>query len=369
MEKRRNFIINTVYFALIAGIVYLIFKYAIFIVMPFLLGFAAAALVNPPVRFLAKKFELKRRPTGILILLIFYATIGMLITVLVVRLVVAAGELSSSLPGIYSSRVEPALGAVFDFINRVIDRIDGILGGKLSGSFTEGLGGIFASIKTSIGTAVSDISVKALTKLSSIAAAIPGVVVELVFAVISSFFFTVDYENILAFAKKRLPEKTVNLLTELRDRVFLTVGRYIRSYTLIMLITFAELALGLLLIGADKPFVIALCTALFDFLPVLGTGGILIPWAVIKLIGGDYFFAVGLMVLWAVISIVRNIIEPKIVGGQVGLHPLATLIAMFVGTKLFGIVGLFLLPMSLAIAVSLLRERENERNEAKPSSA
>ena len=83
----------------------------------------------------------------------------------------------------------------------------------------------------------------------------------------------------------------------------------------------------------------------------------MVPWAVIRALGGDWGFAVGLIVVWVVISVVRNIIEPKIVGSQVGLHPLVTLIAMFVGTKLFGLTGLFLLPVSLAIVIPLLRGR------------
>lgn len=364
MDKRRNFIINTIYTLLIAGIIYLIFKYAIFVVMPFLLGFAVAALLNPPVRYLAKKFDLNRRPIGILILLIFYATIGMLVTILVVRIVVMFGDLSSSLPEIYSGTIEPSLGMLFDLINRIVERFDDIFGGDSSEIFTNGLNGFFTSIKNSLGNAVSDISVNALKKLSSIAASIPGVVVQLLFAVISSFFFTVDYEEILEFTKKRLPGKAVKFMIELRDKCFITVIKYLRSYFFIMLITFAELSVGFLIIGIEKPMMIAFFISLMDILPIIGTGGIVIPWALISLIKQDYGLGIGLVVVWVVVLIVRNIIEPKIVGKQVGLHPLATLMAMFVGTKLFGVIGLFLLPISLAIVVSVYRGRDVKRQSA-----
>ncbi len=356
MEKRLGFIINSIYVLIIAGIVYLVFKYAIFVVMPFLLGFAVAALINPVVRFLAKRYELKRRPAGILLLLIFYATIGMLITISVVKLTVMLGEFSSELPYIYRDTIEPALNKLFGMINGFVDRLYGIFGDETE-LLSERLGGFFTSVKSSLGDTISEISVKALTRLSTAAAAIPGIVIELLFAVISSFFFTVDYENILALAKRLLPERTVGTLSRLRGRIFTTAGKYLRSYALILLITFGELSLGLVLIGAENPIFIALCIALFDILPVAGTGGIMIPWAVIRLIGGDWSFAVGLIVIWAVITVVRNIIEPKIVGRQVGLHPLLALIAMFVGTKVFGLVGLFLLPLTLAIVMPLLRER------------
>ena len=154
-----------------------------------------------------------------------------------------------------------------------------------------------------------------------------------------------------------------DLLCRLRGRVFKVAGKYLRSYALILLITFGELSLGLVLLGVDNAVLIAFCIALFDILPVAGTGGIMIPWAIFSLIGGDWGFAVGLVVIWAVITIVRNIIEPKIVGRQVGLHPLLALIAMFVGTKLFGLVGLFLLPLTLAIVLPLLRERFGSERE------
>ena len=362
MEKRLGFIINSIYALIIAGIVYLVFKYAIFVVMPFLLGFAVAALINPIVRFLSRRYDLKRRPAGILLLLLFYATIGMLITIGVVRLTVFFGEVSGELPDLYRDRLEPALNKLFGYINSFADRLYAIFGGE-SQVLSERLGGIFTSIKSSLGDTISDISVKALTRLSSAAAAIPGIIIELLFAVISSFFFTVDYENILSLAKRLLPKRTVDLLCRLRGRVFKVAGKYLRSYALILLITFGELSLGLVLLGVDNAVLIALCIALFDILPVAGTGGIMIPWAIFSLIGGDWGFAVGLVVIWAVITIVRNIIEPKIVGRQVGLHPLLALIAMFVGTKLFGIIGLFLLPLTLAIVLPLLRERFGSERE------
>ena len=362
MEKRLGFIINSIYALIIAGIVYLVFKYAIFVVMPFLLGFAVAALINPIVRFLSRRYDLKRRPAGILLLLLFYATIGMLITIGVVRLTVFFGEVSGELPDLYRDKLEPALNKLFGYINSFADRLYAIFGGE-SQVLSERLGGIFTSIKSSLGDTISDISVKALTRLSSAAAAIPGIIIELLFAVISSFFFTVDYENILSLAKRLLPKRTVDLLCRLRGRVFKVAGKYLRSYALILLITFGELSLGLVLLGVDNAVLIAFCIALFDILPVAGTGGIMIPWAIFSLIGGDWGFAVGLVVIWAVITIVRNIIEPKIVGRKVGLHPLLALIAMFVGTKLFGIVGLFLLPLTLAIVLPLLRERFGSERE------
>lgn len=353
--RRRAFIINSVYFLLIIGLVYLSLRLVFSVAAPFLLGFAIAAIINPIIRFLTKKFDMHRRPAGILLLLIFYATIGMLATILIVRLVILIGRLSEALPGIYYERIEPLLSAGFELINRAAEWLDRVLGGR--GGSTSELGGFFNQITSSLGSAVTDLSVKALTRLSGIAAAIPEVVIAAVFAMISSFFFTVDFESIMSFLRRLLPERTVKLLSELRGRGLAATGRYLRSYLLILLITFAELSLGFILLRVAKPFATALAIASFDILPVVGTGGIIVPWALASLIGGEYGFAAGLLLVWAIVTVVRNIIEPKIIGNQVGLHPLVTLVAMFAGTKLFGIAGLFLLPITLAVFAPVFKER------------
>ncbi len=359
MEKKREFIIGLVYVAFIVGILYISLRYVLPTFMPFLLGFFAASLVNPFIRTLSKKFDMKPKPLGILMLLIFYATIGMLTTVMVVRMIFAAGEFSKELPQLYAKTIEPAVGIVFDYINRALEGIDRIFG--QSGSISsEKIEAFLTSIKSSIGNAVSELSVKALTKLSGFAAAIPRVAVQLIFAIISSFFFTVDYETIVTFLKNKLPEKFVKKLSNIRKSSFKTIGRYIRSYAIIMLITFSELSLGLLLLRIEHPFASAFFISLFDILPVVGTGTVIVPWALIKLLCKDIRIGFGMLALWVMISVVRNIIEPKIVGKQVGLHPLATLISMYIGTKLFGVIGLFLLPVGLSVWSSCKKDISEE---------
>jgi predicted PurR-regulated permease PerM len=116
-----------------------------------------------------------------------------------------------------------------------------------------------------------------------------------------------------------------------------------------MSITFIELSIGFTIIGIGKPLLIAVLIALFDILPVLGTGGIMVPWIVISAIQSNYSLALGLLILYMVITIVRNIIEPKIVGSQIGLHPVVTLVSLFVGAQLFGVIGLFGFPITLSL--------------------
>jgi predicted PurR-regulated permease PerM len=124
-----------------------------------------------------------------------------------------------------------------------------------------------------------------------------------------------------------------------------------RAYGLIMFITFCENFLGLTilnLIGVMKNsyvFVIAICIAVFDILPVAGSGGILIPWSLIALVSGNVGQCVGLLILYAVITVIRQYIEPKIVGDSLGVNPLVTLAGLYFGLKLFGFMGMFIVPI------------------------
>ncbi|GAA0680840.1 hypothetical protein GCM10008903_11340 [Clostridium cadaveris] len=122
-----------------------------------------------------------------------------------------------------------------------------------------------------------------------------------------------------------------------------------------MALTFLELSLGFFILRIENGVTIAAIIALLDILPILGTGGILIPWVIIELIRGNVYLALGLATLYMLITVVRNILEPKIVGAQVGMHPIVMLICMFVGVKVFGFIGLFILP-AIAIIIKNLND-------------
>ena len=167
--------------------------------------------------------------------------------------------------------------------------------------------------------------------------------------VISTFFIAIDYEKIVTFCLRCLSGNTRKVVLQIKDYVVGTLFVCIRSYALIMSITFVELSIGLSIIGVNRAMLVALLIAIFDILPVLGTGGIMIPWAILTALGGNMPRALALLVVYVIITIIRNIIEPRIVGKQIGLHPVLTLMSMFVGTHLFGVVGLFGLPILLSL--------------------
>ena len=147
--------------------------------------------------------------------------------------------------------------------------------------------------------------------------------------------------------------KVKNLIYDIKDYTVNTLFKIIFAYAKIMSITFVELSIGFIILGIDSPFLVALLISIFDVLPVLGTGGIMVPWVLYLLINGQINLAIGLLILYIIVTVIRNIIEPKIVGDQIGVHPLLMLIGMYAGVKIFGMFGLILFPVVLIIIKNL----------------
>lgn len=341
-EKRKRFIIGFAYVAVILLIVYLVFKYLLGILMPFIIGFVIASVLSFPARYLSKRLSLAQKFVSFTLVLLFYATVGTLLVFAFIKLFVGAGHLFSHLPELYNDTVAPALSELFDSLGNVITRFDSSIGSNL-----------FEDAEISLGSAVSAVSVRAVSFITGVIGNLPLFILEVALTVISTFFFAADYTQVTGFVLSVFPRDFRIKLIEIKKCLMSVMLKYGKSYFTIMLITFGELFLGLTVAGMKSPFVPALLIALFDILPVFGVGLIIVPWGIINLITGEVRSGTVLLVLYVVIWIVRNIIEPKIVGREVGLHPILALISMFVGTRLFGFFGLFGLPVTLSVAKSL----------------
>jgi sporulation integral membrane protein YtvI len=179
--------------------------------------------------------------------------------------------------------------------------------------------------------------------------AVDAIVAGFLITMIATFFMTADFNKIRAFIKKQIPEKYKKLVGGAWSSFWITLAKMVQSYMIIMSITYVELTIGLALLRVDFPYVVAAMIAIVDILPIVGTGTILVPWSILSMIAGNLWFGLGILLVYAVITIVRNIIEPKIVGSRIGLYPLVTLMAMFLGLKLLGLLGVFLFPLTLIV--------------------
>lgn len=340
-EKQKRLIVKALYIGLIGFLAYITIQYGLELLSPFLLAFLIAYMLKRPAKFLARKIHLPYKPVALLLVLLFYGTVGILAALLGIKVVTWAIDFGSSLPAMYTAHVEPALSALFSDIEASIVRMDPALVTTVSDMFNQFI--------QSLGQLVTNLSVRAVGTLANFASSLPGLLVKILLMIISTFFIAGDYEKLVGFASRQLPTAVRSLLLRIKEYVVGTLFVCIRSYLLIMTITFVELTLGLTILGISNSMLIAFAISIFDILPVLGTGGIMIPWMLISVVRGRYTLAIGLLVVYLVITVIRNILEPKIVGSQIGLHPVVTLASMFVGAQLFGILGLFSFPIMLSL--------------------
>lgn len=357
VEKRKNAIINIAFIAIILGLVYIFFKYCFSVTAPFLLSFFFAVLLQRPLRFLDKKTKNKCHTlwSVLLVLISLLIILGPVITIisLIAKEVVGfvsylIGQLND-LPA-FLATLEKELLDLLDFLpdgiyTSVSDTISDFFSRTINNFDLNSLGIDMKSITNGLSTGVSGIY--------SVVKNIPSALIAIVIGIVAWIFFTKDYNYIVNFIKLQLPDGKKNLLTEIKQIFSKTVLKMIRAYGLIMFITFCELFLGLSILNLtgimDNSYIviIAMAIAIFDILPVAGSGGILIPWAAVSLVLGNFSQAIGLIVIYIIISVIRQYIEPKIVGSSLGVHPIVTLAGLYFGLKLFGFLGMFIVPIAI----------------------
>jgi len=344
-DKKKKFIVDIIFYAIIAAACVFAVKYALKWIMPFVVAFAVSALINPFAVKVSKDFKVNKKFAACFSAFLFYA-VGVGIIVLTgFGIYAALRNLFYDLPQIYADSIEPALASSIAFIQSTIASFDP----SVSAEFEEFTSNFFSNA----GSHISALSVNAVSWLSSYITKVPFFVAAVFISVIATFFIASDYDNIRAFIARQIPEKWHMILNDIKDYSVHTLGKYFKSYALIMTITFCELSVSLWLLGVKNFAVIALITAVFDIIPVCGSGGVLIPWSVFSLFQGKFAFGIGMLIVYAIITIIRQVIEPKIVGDQVGLPPVVTLMAMFLGVRFMGVFGLFAFPIALVILKNL----------------
>ncbi|MEF9961179.1 MAG: sporulation integral membrane protein YtvI [Erysipelotrichaceae bacterium] len=348
IEKRKEFIINFIYIAILLIILFIFFPYLLSIISPFVIGFIIAYILNKPIIYLSKKINNKRGISAIIVVTLFYATIGVLFFLLSIRIFEFTKELFIILPDLYNNQIAPQLTNFFEQIQISISKLDS--------SLLTTLEELSKNTVASLSNVITDFSGNVVKNISGYITTLPGFFLKSLFMIISTFFFAIDFPTITDFLLRQLKDKHQALIIDIKNYIINTLFKCIKSYALIMTITFIELTIGFLIIKIPNAMIIALLISIFDILPVLGTGGIMIPWILISAIQSDFTLAISLSLIYLIVTIIRNILEPKIIGNQVGLHPLVTLMALFIGTHFFGLVGL----ISFPIIVSLLMYLNNK---------
>ncbi|ULQ59488.1 sporulation integral membrane protein YtvI [Brucepastera parasyntrophica] len=344
IQKRMNFIISVVYVLFIIGIAYASFR-LIGLIFPFIVALLLVRLLHPMIMFIHRKLKINKKFLSIVFMALLYILAGGLIFFIVTQLVFLLKDVFTTLPAYYRETIAPALTKLYDWMSGLIN--------KVPESWASAAQTVQSSIMDGLQNFILSVSQKGVSFLTNFINGIPGFLISLIFVILFSFFVSVHYEKIVVFIKAQLPEKTTVYLKDLKKLMKDTVVKYIRAYLILMSITFIELSIGLTIIRTPGSIGVAAGIALFDALPIFGTGGIMIPWIIFELIQMNFSYALALAIVYGIVTVVRNIIEPKIVGDQLGLNPVVSLMAIYVGYRLFGVLGMIFFPMLAQILIAL----------------
>ncbi len=312
--------------------------------MPFVIGWVIAMIANPLVRLLEKHLKIVRRHSSVVIVVVVLAAVIGVLYLAVSSLFTESVELAKALPQIVeNSRTEitQALTGLSRFLDVLPDGIQKSLG-QWFARFDENLGSAAADL-------VQGIAFPTVTAAGNVAKSIPAALLYSIVVILSSYFFIAEREQILASLRRVIPQNVWEYIDFLKKDMLRLVGGYFLAQLRIMFVVAAILAVGFLILGVSYSVFLAVLIALLDFLPVFGTGTVLFPWALVKLLTGEWPFALGLVLLYLLTQAVRQIIQPKIVGDSLGLPPLATLFLLYLGFRISGISG-----MILAVPVGII---------------
>lgn len=301
--------------------------------LPFFFGFLISRTAR---RFRPRSFS----PTlgGIIGVSVVFLMVGILLW-LILRTLLSEGEqLARKLPKLLKD-LTPTLDLLYQKLILLTQKLpDG-----LSVPATQWVEKLFAGSSLFL----DSLSEWLLSGAARLLARVPDLILFVLTTLLSAYFFAVDQGLPIAFLRKHIPTQWISKGKALLHRLRSALKGYIRSQLYLSAVTFGLCAVGLLILGYPKAFLIALPIALIDALPVFGAGAILIPWGLLSFLRGETIIGIGFLLLYALAAITRTVLEPRFLGKQMGLHPLLTLISLYGGYRLFGLWGMILLPIGV----------------------
>lgn len=319
---------------------YVFFHYVLPWCLPFLLALLVAALLEPVVLYLRRKFHFQRGFSALILTLTLLFLLGGLLSLLWSTLLSQTNALLAAAPAFFD-----AIPAAADDLLSRLEQFSASSPEWLSGYLHEQL---FRAV-TDADSLLRSLSSRAMAWLGSAAAALPGGVLAIATVVLAIFFTSASYPELCAALEHAVPEEAMAKLRLFRGGVMRSLARWLRAQATLSLITFSELLIGFLLMRQSYSLLLAFLITLLDALPVFGTGTALVPWAVFMLLFGFPPKAIVLLALYLCTLITHNTLEPKLLSAQAGLPPVASLFAMYLGYCTFGVAGMVLFPFLLLL--------------------
>ena len=338
------------------GIIYLLPKVLMFF-LPFVVGWIIALLASPLVRFFEEKLKLQRKIGSAFVIVVVIALVVLLIYFACSWIAEQVVGLFNALPDMWAG-MEADINSAGKSLNTLLSR--------LPGDTQVDLDNLAATIGNYFGGFLEKNGTPTIEAAGNFAKQLPAVFIGLIMALLSAYFFVAERQQINEWFRKHTPATLQLYYGMIRRSLVKSVGGYLKAQLKIEIWMYLLLMIGLGLLGVNYYALIALGIAVLDFLPFLGTGTVLIPWAVIKIFSTDYRMAVWLLIIWCGGQLARQLIQPKIVGDSIGVPPLPTLLLLYVGYRLGGVLGMIIaVPLGLLV-YTMFREGafDNVKNSA-----
>lgn len=308
---------------------------------PFVVGWIIALIAGPMVRFFEEKVKLKRKAGSAFVII---AVIG-----LVVLLIYFVGAmLVEQIMGLINSLPEMWAGLETDFAH--IGQNFNVIYKRLPMDLKNGIAEFGDKIGSYLGEAFSNISAPTISAVGNFAKQLPAVIIGVIMALLSAYFFVADRGVVTGWLRQYMPASIQSRWLIMKRSLVKAVGGYIKAQLKIEVWMYLLLVIGLSILQVDYVLLIALGIAFLDFFPFFGTGTVMVPWAIIKILSADYQKAIGLLIIWGVGQLARQLIQPKMIGDSVGVPPIPTLFLLYIGYKISGVIGMIVaVPIGLII--------------------
>lgn len=344
-EKYKKILVLSFYSFIGALLVFVFFKYLLKLLLPFIVAWGVALCIRPLAEILHKRTRISKKILSIILVVLLLLIIGAFLFFVIDKLLFEF----QGIVDYVNKNSETWISDVLKYVNTVLAKVPFF---KTFGSEEEMLSS-FGNVARNI---LTDASANVPEMLTKIITVLPNLLFVSLVLIMASYYFCADYEEINSYIFSRFSDKTKHNISTVRVKLKQAALRVLKGYLLTIGITFLQLYAGFLILKTEYAFTLALIIALVDILPIIGVGTVLVPWGLIKILAKGYYQGFGLLIIFAVVSVVREILGPKIIGKSIGLHPLMTLFSMYIGLELCGFIGLISFPVLVIVFKTLFLE-------------
>ena len=301
--------------------------------LPFVVGWIIAWIAGPPVHFLEKKLKIRRKISSAATIIIVIGLVVLVGYLIIGKLIRELGGFIQDLPDLW--------GSVEEDFNNIAASLSGLYD-KLPADMQDTLSNMGTRISIFAGDLIGRLSSPTIEAVGNFAKQLPTIIIGIIMCLLSAYFFVADRDQLNAVVRSHMPESMLYRYRLIKNSLLKAIGGYLKAQLKIEIWIYLLLVIGFFILQVDYTLLIAFGVAFLDILPIFGTGTVMLPWAVVKFLSADYKMTIGLLLLWGISQLVRQIIQPKIVGDSIGVPPIPTLFLLYIGYMLAGVLGMII---------------------------